>query len=231
MLRPRLHKLSNIAAIYSKVASGGGGITFTPTDAQTQAPTFGSGSFTVNIGAASSDRIMVFGYVDNNNVNPPSPTYNGFQTPNNATAPTLLADQQVGLFYANVPTGTTATIEFSGGASGVSVVVGVLKGQSGGGSATPVNPTTLATGVNQPLSITGTVPSGGIGIAIAGGGFGTGPGVFTWTGTTAGAGDETTGGPASILGMSHAITSATITASNTSSIGFGGTMAYAAWAP
>jgi hypothetical protein len=158
----------------------------------------------------------------------PDPTINGTGM-TNAAGNTTTADN-IGLYYANVTTGTTATLAYGSGASGVSVTVGTLHGQSGGGSAAATNPVTYTAVGAQPLSVSLTVPSGGIGVNCGGGAFGP-AGTFTWTGTTSSSGDETTGNANNENGLAHSTASGTVTVSSSSALSFGGTMASASWAP
>lgn len=211
----------------------GGGIVFTPTDAQNANPGFGSGTFTVNIGTPSIDRIVVYGIMGNSPSGIVATQINGV-TPSIAAGNSLTVDQAA-LYYANVTTGTTATISYGSGNSGMAVVVGTLHGQSGGGSATPGTPV-VQTGTNaQPISLGSlTVPTGGIGIVVAGGhsvgGF-TGSPTFTWTSVVNTAGDETSGNTNAQMSMAHMTSTANPSASSTDSLSFNGTLAGAAWAP
>lgn len=209
-----------------------GGINFTPTDAQSKAPVFGSGNVTINIGSPSADRIVFFCFMAHTGGGIAAPTITG-QTVNLAAGNSLTADQG-SLFYSNITTGTTATIIFAGGSDGISVAAGILTGQSGGGSATPINPVAPggnSGGGNQPLTLALTVPAGGIGIACNGQ-QNTAPGVYTWTGTTSSSGDETSAGPAATTqtGLAHSTATGTVTASSTS-FTFQGFMSGAAMAP
>jgi hypothetical protein len=201
---------------------GGGGITFTPTDAQTATPGFGAGTFTANIGTPSVDRIVIVSYQGNSGSS--IPTLNG--TAMNVAAGDSVATYNNALYYASVPTGTTATIGYGGGMSAVSIAVGILTGQSGGASATPVNPVT-----GSPPSVTMTIPAGGVGIIGAGAYYAGASPVFTWTGTTSSSGDEATGNATgALLGTAHATASGTISVSSVPAVS-GGTMAGAAWGP
>jgi hypothetical protein len=206
-----------------------GSIAFTPTDAQSVAPGFASGSFTVNIGTASADRIVTVGLASDN------PSGNGTPVINGSISMTIAAGAsdtaaQAGLWYANVPTGTSCTVSYGGGSSGISIVVGILSGQSGGGSAAHGNAVAYTAGGAQPLSVSLTVPSGGIGVAVVGANFGGGTPTFTWTGTTASAGDETTGNANAQAGMAHSTSTGSVGVSSTINLSFGGTMAAASWA-
>lgn len=200
-------------------------IIYTATDAQVAAPGFASGSFTINIGTPSADRIVLVGYVDNS-TGVSVPTLNG-------TAMTLAAGgttfQQMYLYYASVSTGTTATLGYSGGSSAVSIVVSTISGQSGSASATPTNTAVYTSGGAQPLSLSLTVPSGGLGFIVSGSAFGP-AGTFTWTGTTSSSGDRTTGNANNQNGSASSLSTGTVTVSSTSSLSFGGTMAAASWA-
>jgi hypothetical protein len=61
----------------AKPATAGGGITFTPTDAQSNAPGFAGHNYTINIGTASTDRIVVVGWQLNATGAIAAPTING----------------------------------------------------------------------------------------------------------------------------------------------------------
>lgn len=204
---------------------GGGGITFAATDAQNALST--PGTFTIAIGTASTDRIVLACF-EHNNPTGSTPTLNGSGM--TLAAGTGATTTNITLYYANITTGTTAAFAYAAGPSGVGVAVGTLKGQSGGGGAASTNPVTYTAGGVQPLSVSLTVPAGGIGIACGGGAFGP-AGTFTWTGTTSGAGDETTGNANNETGSAHSTSTGTVTVLSSSSLSFGGTMAAASWAP
>jgi hypothetical protein len=231
MMRIRGKRFGQVA-VYGKAASGGGGggIAFTETDAQTVASGFSPGSFaSVAIGAASADRIVVMGYQTDSGTNLPAPTYNGGSAWSVASAGVAVSDQ-IGLYYANIPSGTTMTVEFPGGSQSISIAVGILKGQSGGGSATSANAVVNTAVGAQPLTVSLTVPAGGIGIAVAGNKAGAVAPTFTWTGTTAGAGDKTSGDANSQISLAHSTSTGTVGVSSSSSLSFGGTLAAASWA-
>lgn len=107
---------------------------------------------------------------------------------------------------------------------------GNIGGQSSGGSAASSNAVTYTASGAQPLSVSLTVPLSGIGAAVVGANFGGGMPTFTWTGTTAGAGDETTGNANAQAGMAHSTSTGTVGVSSTVDLSFGGTMAAASWA-
>jgi hypothetical protein len=221
--------------------TGGGGITFTGTDAQSlDNPSFGAGTFpSVSIGSASTDRIVFMCWAQHSGSGMAAPTYSIGSGGAGGTAFSLAAGNSVtadnvALYYANITTGTAITVAFPGGANGVSLAVGILTGQSGGGAATPgtgVAPGGNSGGGAQPLTLALTVAAGGFGIACTGQNNVV-PGVYTWTGTTSGTGDETSVGPSTVsqVGLAHSTATGTVTASSTT-FGFSGTMAGAAMAP
>ncbi len=211
------------------VHTTGAGITFTGTDAQSAAPAFSPGSFTAAIGTASADRIVTVCWSQHTGVGIAAPTYNSGNAFSLASGNNAV--DNIVLYYANVTTGTTMSIDYAGGADGISIGVGVLKGQSGGGGAASTNPTTYTAGGAQPLSISLTVPSGGIGVACGGYSVGAIAPTYTWTGTTSGTGDETSGNVNSQIGLAHSTSTGTITVSSSTTLSFGGTMAAASWAP
>lgn len=120
----------------------------------------------VNIGTASSDRIVVVAVSPNNNGPVTAVTIAG----NNATLAVQsgAADtQDASIWYLNVPTGTTATINVTtttGFPSLIGIVVGILTGSQ----ATPAAPTAArADGfLADPQTTTSalTINTGGIGI-------------------------------------------------------------------
>lgn len=232
----RAGSLSLLGAGAPAAGGGGSGITFSGTYSAGAAPGFAAYNFPgVNFGPASADRIIYVGFASDNSVYS-APTIGGVT--GTLAESDGSAHNNVGLWYANVPTGTSGSIVFnSTGASTVSMVVGALHGQSGGGSATPVNPANYPTLQPQPVGpLSLTVPTGGIGICVAGYGAGavaSAP-TFTWTNTTSSAGDETaynTTGNTSQISMSHTTATASVSASSTQDLSYGGTMACAAMAP
>lgn len=221
-----------------KQASGGGAISFTPTDFQALASSFSPVfSKALAIGPASSDRIVVVCLLQASN-GTTTPTYNGSNTFTVAAGNASAAANAV-ILYANITSGTTMVISFPGGAADFTFGVGYFTGQSGGGAATMINPQVVTTNDPQPLNtttpITFVVPASGIGIACGGGPANGGAGlVFTWTGTTNSAGDENAFGTGinSQASMAHMISSAAASVSSTGSLSFNGaTMAYAAMNP
>jgi hypothetical protein len=213
-------------------APAGGGITFTGTDAQSASPGFSSGSFaSVAIGTASADRIVFACWVQHSGSGIAAPTYNGGNAFTLAAGNSTTADN-VALYYANITSGTTMSVAYPGGADGVAIAVGVLKGQSGGGGATTSNAVTYTAGGAQPLSVSLTVPAGGIGIACGGfGQTGAASPTYTWTGTTSGSGDEATGVATAQISIAHSTSTGTVGVSSSTSLSFGGTMAAASMAP
>lgn len=218
---------------------GGGGATFVGTDVKSVNPTFGAGRITMAIGTPSADRIVFMGIVSNGTSNG-TPVVNDLGTPitMNRCAGASDTTVNVGLWYANVTVGTTATFSFGGGASSVTMVAGVLKGQSGGGGATSSSPQTYtAGGAESAITVTPTVPAGGFGIVATGFSFPpAGTPVYTWGGTVTAGGDETSlSTDTGTLGLAHSSATGAITISTTgiagSGLGSGGTMAACAMAP
>lgn len=234
----RIHHHFPQVAVYAKAAGGGGGgITFAGTDAQGGNPVFGVFTFpSVNFGPASSDRIIVVAQMEDSTGTAIAPTIGGVTS-------TFIGDDgnttpHLSFWYANVPTGTSGSVVMNTtGASTVSIAVGALHGQSGGGS---VAPTSTANFNNIQLQPSGpialTVPTGGIGVFVAAAanvGVTTTP-VFTWTGVTSTSGDVTgftTSGATSEISMAHSTASGSATASSTFDMSFGGVMVAASWAP
>jgi hypothetical protein len=76
------------------------------------------------------------------------------------------------IWYANVPTGSTGTVEWTvGGYGSLAMTVYNLHGQSGGGAATPAAGGTVTYNTTQAEPegpIAPTVPTGGVGIVYAG---------------------------------------------------------------
>src|SRR5258707_543155 len=84
-------------------SSGGGGIVFTPTDAQNALPASSSGTFTINIGTASADRIVLVCYQHNNPSGDAAATLNG-SVPTVAAgtgAGAVATTKNITLLYAN----------------------------------------------------------------------------------------------------------------------------------
>lgn len=210
-------------------STGGGSIAFTPTDAQTLAPAFASGSFTLAIGTASADRIVIVAISAKSGGPPTTFTLNGSSMNLVGSCTTTGFDSC--LFYLNVTTGTTASLAFPGGYDHISVTAGALSGQSGGGAATPSSTASYTASGAQPITLSLTVPSGGIG-TIGCFGFGSaGTQVFAWTGVTNLAGDETTNDTGTAVSSAHSTSSSTVSCSSSNSLSFGGSMVAAAWAP
>jgi hypothetical protein len=130
---------------FTGCGGGGGGITLTHTDAQINDAGYTvSGSFTINVGTASADRIVMVGFADSASVAQDSgyPTLNG--TPMNLIAGNGVGGTTAnhGFWYLSVPSGTTATFDWSHTSEGSQVqIVNVvtLHGQSAGASATPTS--------------------------------------------------------------------------------------------
>ncbi len=166
----------------SSVSYSVGTVTFTQT-ANPPTQTFGWATTpvtfsNVNIGTPSADRIVVVGYYGQV---PPSLTINGtVATKAVETSVQSGGFNSLSIWYANIPTGTSANIVIGSAAySTVGIQVGILTG---------ANPTPTATSSAaftyspQPHTLTGTVPTNGIGIIFA---FeGNTGGVPSWTNAT-----------------------------------------------
>jgi hypothetical protein len=182
---------------------GGGGIVFTPTaNPAIQFLNFGSAvaSFTsTSIGTASADRILIVGVSNPDSgrtissvIVDPAGSNVSLTRGRSANGGTVTTGAE--LWYGNVPTGTSVTIQvtYSGGAPEFSgIQVGMIAGQSGGAGATPSATNGKASnGVADPQTFAAgmTINAGGIGVVYSNTYFAAGA-AASWTSTTAGAGD------------------------------------------
>lgn len=223
-----------------------GGIVFTATDAQSLGPGFAtSGSFTVSTGTASNDRIVIVSLCTDDNVAFDSITIGGttatLATGNN----TASGPNNHGLWYANITSGTSTTVGWSHTSAGVGcigILVGTVRGQSGGGSATPNHVGFFDTNQAQPIGPMSVSTSvGGVAfISSAGTGSATSSSpTFAFTNVINTAGDKVTGATASnslAMGLAHVTSSQNVTSQITANggqnfLGAGFGMLYAAWAP
>ncbi len=220
------------SALFTGGGGGGGGITFTATATASAAPGFAtSGNFSMDIGTASSDRVVIVVIGNDGNATIGTVTVNGVTATLGVGNGTAGSTNNSGMWYANVPSGSgVQTVAWSGaslGVAGIACVVGYLTGQSGGGSVTPTNSGFYNTNQAQPqgpLAI--TVPSGGIAIDGIGASFSvsTTP-TMTWTGTTSGSGDlaiGNLGGNGVQAAMAHSTSSGNVTASSSASMDYTG---------
>jgi len=202
------------------VAAGGlGGLVWTATanpDAVDTATT--SVTFTaVPIGTAAADRLVVVGYSSQSAV-ATGMTIGGVTAAKAVEESGAISGLQI--WYATVPTGTTADIvATSGGSMGNEViVVGTLTG-------VVAAPTTATTGSD---SVTITVPTGGIAVAF----FYASPTDGTWSNATL---DLTASDPAlklspRLMFMVHTVTAGSQSPTYTST-GYSGHAVAAAWGP
>ena len=217
-------------------------ITFTPTDAPAaQDLGFGTDHTTfsnANIGAASSDRVVVVG-VSNENFG--NNTGIGSVTIAGNTATKLGEAGAASLWYATITSGTTANVVvtcISAVLNQVAIDVGTITGESSAApNATSSYPQTITPDPQTFPSVgTSNVLTNGVAVIFAAGGNG---GTPTWTNTASPSGDFTTltstGNTLSAL-LAHSYATGTQTYTLTGSVGngygFGGIMAVIAdWAP
>jgi len=123
----------------------------------------------VNIGTASSGRIVVVGVGNDSSDFTPnaavkSVTIGGIS----ATLAATTTGNGAGIWYANVPTGTTANIVLTGGTSNfglIGIQVGILTGVLATPSSIGLNNDNYNGGSAAP-TITATVSSGGVGVIL-----------------------------------------------------------------
>jgi hypothetical protein len=224
-------------------------VTFTPT-ANPPIQTLGFGGPTVtfsnvNIGTPSAGRVVVVGVADN------AASYDGITgvtiggvAATEAVFSDTATTNYASLWYASVPTGTTATIVVTGQGSGlaeVGILVGAITGDS---SAAPVavstHPTVYDSGDPQLIPTTGTVnvPTNGAAVLFGESEF-YDSGTPTWTNTTSASGDyklATSTGNGQVELLAHSYTAGAesygVSSSNNNGYAFGGFGAVvAAWGP
>lgn len=214
------------------------GVTWTPTgNPPNQHPAHGSSGSTatfssVNIGTPSSDRIVVVAVALDASGVPVSVTIGG----TSATKASINANGSGGggtrtasLWYASIPTGSTANIVVDQGGTYGIAEIGIAVGTLTGATATP----SATSSVNfafaaDPQTIPITVPTSGVGLAVL---YGIGDSVTTtWSNAT---GDYTTGttGTGITISLAHTATAGSQTPNATGWNHAGTSMAAAAWAP
>lgn len=231
------------ASSTSAMATTQSGITFTPTAAPATQylayPSPSTATFSsVNIGTASSGRIVVVGVGDQNSGNCPLASVIIGGT--GATEATTTTDGEASLWYANIASGTSADIVVTctGVASfhDIGIQVGALTGATLTPSSTGVFNFAYAA---QPQTVTATVPSNGVGVVFAteGENSTTTPPLPSWTNTTGDSySNDTTGdnNPTQVI-LAHTYTAGSQTpsiSSNGTAYNFVGTaMVMATWAP
>jgi hypothetical protein len=149
------------------------------------------------IGAAAADRQVIVGVFNTNGVAISSVTIGGVTATNDISETTTHA----GIFRASVPTGTTAdvVITCSSTFDHLGIVVATMTGaSSGAASATAV---TNQGAEGEPINVTATVPTSGLGVVVCGsGGTSASP---SWTNAT---GDFNTGDGTRSLLLAHTTT-------------------------
>ncbi len=214
-------------------ASGGGGVTFTPTDNPAN-QSIGNASSTalfpgVNIGTPSSDRIVVVAVSLVANYAAQNVTIGGISA-TEATGTIESNSTSQSIWYASVPTGTSAdiTVNVSNGCCELNAI-GIAVGTLTGATATPTSLDTVTSAYNpDPQTIPITVPSNGVGIVMLGGRADSTP--TTWSNAT---GDYTTGtaGTSITVSLAHTYNAGSDTPSATGWNYGGAGLAGAAWGP
>lgn len=197
----------------SSAAGSGTSLTFTATDVSQVFQT-GSGTLTwtgVNIGTASSDRIVVVAVSGEGNAGTSISVTIGGVTATRAIGINLLRNMGgTEIWYLPITSGTTATIVVTadGGATFMSeagIAVGKITGSATATVSAVNTADTWASAVADPHSISAAVPANGVGIISA---------VIdrnvtaTWSGATGDATINQVGGNARALLMAHGISSA-----------------------
>lgn len=205
-------------------------LTVSPTPTPTYTPTVGAAywaafasSYTasVNIGTASSDRIVVLAIsVTSGAPGACSVTIAGVSATLQSITGTSNSN---GFYYANVTSGSGSqnvviTCAAAGSIGNVSIAGGYLTGLSGGGSATPDASASAASTAyqNQPVNLpTITIPSGGIAIALINAGCANSSITVSWTNVTNTSGDfnscDPTNGVTLLVTTAHRATAGSIT--------------------
>jgi hypothetical protein len=210
------------------VTGGGGGGGFATYAASDNPASQSTGTSTatfngVNIGTAASNRVVVVISSCESNVGT-AVTIGGISASLAIGESTGVSSLQI--WYATVPTGTTATIIHTAAGNAIQQVIQVGYFYSGA-STTPSNTNSIGQGTS-PQSLAVTVPTGGFGVF---GGYATTNVSVAWSGTNVISDFITSTPNGSSLGSAHDATSGSQTATFSDGISALNHLVAASWGP